>query len=162
MNRELKLGVAILVVVALAALLFQVCMQEQQPPQVVQIATSSGRLETYKLTLSAVGAAGEATGYVTTSALIGTLDSVYMDYGSSISGTTGLTVTFVDAYAGNLFSIMGTATDQWVYPSHAITQTGAAVTNAWAPYALDGRLQVMAAQTTSGTVGYMYIRYWRP
>ena len=117
--------------------------------------------ESYKtrVTLTAVGSAGAATGTVTSGYLRGYIRAIYIDYTADISTTTDITIARTSP-AGNVMVITDSATDTWYYPSVQFTgATGAAVSGAYGKFPIDDVLTISAAQSTSGTVAAIWIEY---
>jgi len=110
--------------------------------------------------LTASGAAGAASGSVTSTArLWGYVKGVYVDYGAAISETTDITMTTVSPLA-TVMILTDVFTDGWYYPSVQFTgATGAAVSGAYGRFPIYDNLTMTARESTSGTVATVYV-YW--
>jgi len=112
-----------------------------------------------KINVTATGAAGAATGTVTTSTRFwGYLKAIYIDYGA-ISDTTDITISTITP-PGTVMVKTDSMTDSWFYPSVQFTgATGAAVSGAYGKFPVADYLTIRAAESTSGTVATIWIYY---
>lgn len=87
----------------------------------------------------------------------GSIRAVYLDYGSTMTNTTDLTITTLSP-AATVLILTDTYTDGWYYPSVQLTgSTGAAVSGAYKSFPIEDQLVFTLTQSSAGTLNaYVY------
>lgn len=110
-------------------------------------------VRTYRITATASGSAGSATGSGTSSEpIMGELLAVYLDY-TGLPATTDVTLAHIGP-ARTLLTVSNNATDGWYTPrAPAVDTANTAITNSFTELPLAGQVSVSIAQgDPAGTV----------
>jgi hypothetical protein len=129
------------------------------PEPAVQVAANSMTLQTEAITVNATGAVGADT--TVSGMFVGQIVDVYIDYGTTMSNTTDLTLSFYSPLAmGNVLAVTDNATDGLYAPRLApVSNAAAAIANSYVPFYVNGTLLLSVGQTLSGTTATAYVRY---
>lgn len=152
-----ELVVYVLATMLLGALLFMGCMRE--PQQVVQIAAVA-TIQTEAITVSPVGAIASDT--TVSGIVVGQIVDVYIDYGSTMSSTTDITLTYSSPFAmGQILEVLNNVADGVYMPrATAVSSANVALASYW-PFYANGSLLLSVGGTLSGTSATAYVRYIR-
>ncbi len=159
MKRLVSLIVALVVTVGLLAIAGCAVKPNENAPVGVQ--SSSNDVYRTRVTLNPISPGTEgAYDSDNSGGMNGYIVALYIDYQSTMSSTTDITLTYLSPAGGQLLAKTNNNTDGWFYPRALAQSTAAAnATDAWVMLPVDGSIQCSISQTLSGTVGYVDF-YW--
>ncbi len=130
----------------------------REPEQVVQIANVA-TIQTEAITVNPIGAVASDT--TASGVFVGEILDVYIDYGSTMSTTTDLTLTYYAPFAmGTILALTDNANDNVYMPrATGVSSANVALANDYYPYYVNGTLLLSIGQTLSGTSATAYVRY---
>jgi hypothetical protein len=85
-----------------------------------------------------------------TQALNGHVYAIYLDFGTSVTTTTDITITQASPEA-TIFQATDYYTDTWLYPAIEYTSSAGAGLSAYAPMPLMDEINIAVGQTVTGT-----------
>ena len=163
MNRErwlrvfVTVGIALLFVIPTAWLFMSGCVPAEEP--VPRSSASYGWLNVEEVDVATTGAAGAAVGSGSTDAYVrGRILAVHLDYASSISSTTDITIS-QSTPPLDVLILTNNATDGWYYPAVEWHSSAGAGLSTYGQVYVADLLTITATQTTSGTAATVTI-YW--
>ena len=154
-----RAGMALALVLILAVLATQ-CVGVAEEP-VPRSASNYGWLREEQITVSATGSAGAATGSGTSDNPIqGRLQAVHLDFASSITNTTDITLTTSSAPSLTILQLSNYYTDTWYYPAAEYTNSAGSGLSAYDHLPMADYLSVSVGETTSSTTLLTVTAYW--
>ena len=111
--------------------------------------------------VTTTGSAGSASGSATTTAIVGELLQIYLNFHGSAPATTDTTITAAtDGYT--VWAATNTVTDVLIAPAVApVNASNSAITNAHRPMAVADRLTIALAQCDALTDALVATVVWR-
>ena len=110
---------------------------------------------------AAAGGAGVATANATTTtAIVGLIAAVYVDYQDSPpAGTTDVTIATAgtDAPANTILTLTNAATDGWFYPRHAEHDNTGSALATYTPVPIHDKVKVTIAQANNNDYVEVYL-----
>lgn len=144
-------------VVAIAVALILLVPRREEP--VARGSESYGWLREETVTLTGTGTEGAVSASDTTDGPIrGHVYALHVDYSSSITTTTDLTVT-LSSPSLTVLQLTNNYTDTWYYPVVQQTDSAGSGTPTYDRVPVSGYVTVAAGQTISGTIGTVTI-WW--
>lgn len=158
---------AVLVVVVLALSLstglLLVVNREGQQVEILPVARGSedyGWLKVEEVVLTATGAHGSASGTGSTDRPVrGHVFAVHLDFSSTISTTTDITLTQA-APALTVLQLTNYYTDTWYYPSVEWTDSSGSGRSVYDQFVADDQIDFSISETTSSTTILTATIYW--
>ena len=154
-NTLYNIGFAALVIMLLGSIAWVGCMRE---PQAIVQTASVAAIQVEAITVSPVGAIASDT--TPSGAIVGQIVDVYIDYGSTMSSTTDITLTYYAPFAmGQILEVLNNINDNVYMPrATAVTSANVALASYW-PFYCNGTLLLSVGGTLSGTSATAYVRY---
>ncbi len=154
-NALYNIGFAALVTMLLGSIMWVGCMRG--PEAIVQTAAVAA-IQTEAITVSPIGAIASDT--TASGPIMGEIIDVYIDYGSTMSTTTDITLTYSSPFAmGQILEVLNNVADGVYMPrATAVTSANVALASYW-PFYCNGSLLLSVGGTLSGTSATAYVRF---